>query len=144
MGNTALRLVTDSKKMLGNAPARLDGVDIGHGFHYWDGASGKRYLHSVYSLIDCPELPMTNYIIVRRNANGERIPVYIGQTKADASSLDLAFIRQTAARFKAKEVHIHVMTDSREERLGVERDLLRGQFAALESKLHDQAANSQH
>jgi hypothetical protein len=23
-------------------------------FHYWRGASGRRYLHSVYTLIGCP------------------------------------------------------------------------------------------
>src|SRR4029077_8353939 len=35
-------------------------------FHYWRGASGRRYLHSVYSLIGCPALPRANYILVRR------------------------------------------------------------------------------
>ena len=39
-------------------------------FHYWRGASGRRYLHSVYSLIGCPALPRANYILVRRYDDG--------------------------------------------------------------------------
>ena len=35
-------------------------------FHYWRGASGRRYLHSVYTLVGCPALPQANYILVRR------------------------------------------------------------------------------
>src|SRR5215510_11037456 len=41
-------------------------------FHYWRGASGRRYLHSVYTLIGCPALPRANYILVRRHDNGSR------------------------------------------------------------------------
>ena len=144
MGKTALRLVSNTKYEctdVGNSPAIVDAFEIGHGFHYWDGATGTRYLHSVYGLMECPELPKANYIIVRRLECGERVPLHIGQTKADASSLNLAHIRQTAARLGASEIHIHVLTDSPTERSEVERDLLKGQFKRIESRLRAQAAN---
>ena len=113
MGKTALRLITTSQEKpakgscsvtdercinSGNAPAILDTCDIGHGFHYWQGLTGERYLHSVYSLLECPELPKANYIMVRKLENGEAIPLYIGQTIGDTTSLNLAHIRQKAAQ----------------------------------------------
>ncbi len=156
MGKAALRLVSTSQKRsvadpfasascgsrgAGNAPAKLEAFDIGHGFHYWDGLSGTRYLHSVYSLKECPELPKANYIMVRKLENGEAIPLYVGQTLADATSLNLAHIRQKAARLGANEIHIHVMTNSPMERADVERDLLKGQFQRIETRLREQVAN---
>lgn len=156
MGKTALRLIATSQNLsvdraarlsgkrsveTGNAPAKLDVYDIGHEFHYWDGLTGARYLHSVYSLQDCPELPKANYIMVRKLENGEAIPLFIGQTIADAASLNLAHIRQKAARLGANEIHIHVMTETSKERDDVERDLLKGQFQRIENKLRAQAAN---
>jgi hypothetical protein len=156
MGKTALRLVTNSNNSsdsgaitravgefskIGNAPAKLDSYEIGHGFHYWEGLTGVRYLHSVYSLKECPELPKANYIMVRKLGTGDAIPLFIGQTIADATSLNLAHIRQKAARLGANEIHIHVMTDSHKERNDVERDLLKGQFRRIENKLRAQAAN---
>jgi hypothetical protein len=148
MGKTVLRLITTSQdqpgndtKSAGNAPSELDLYGIGHGFHYWDGLTGARYLHSVYRLHECPELPKANYIMVRKLDNGEAIPLFIGQTIADATSLNLAYIRQKAAKFGANEIHIHVMTDSPKERDDVERDLLKGQFQRIENKLRAQAAN---
>ena len=152
MGKTALRLITTSQNVSfgsnastdpgpRNAPATLDLRELGHGFHYWEGLTGSRYLHSVYSLQDCPELPKANYIMVRKLENGEAIPLFIGQTIADATSLNLAHIRQKAARLGANEIHIHVMTDSHKERADVERDLLKGQFQRIENKLRAQAAN---
>ena len=104
MGKTALRLITTTQEITangsrsltdelsigaGNAPAKLDSYEIGHGFHYWEGLTGQRYLHSVYSLHECPELPKANYIMVRKLENGEAIPLYIGQTIGDTTSLNL-------------------------------------------------------
>ena len=35
-------------------------------FWYWTGASGRKYIHSVYGLEDCPPLPGAIYVAVRR------------------------------------------------------------------------------
>ena len=50
-------------------------------FHYWRGASGRRYLHSVYTLIGCPALPRANYILVRRYEDGRRLALAFGQAE---------------------------------------------------------------
>ena len=93
-------------------------------FHYWQGASGKYYIHTVYSLFNCPELPKTNYILVNRNGDGNCAPLIIGETTSNAESLILAFLRQNAAKHNANEIHIHVMTNNKYERDMVRLDLL--------------------
>jgi hypothetical protein len=123
-----------------NGPSRLDMIGVGHEFHYWRGAGGRRYLHSVYSLAECPEIPAVNYIIVRRGDNGERIPVHIGRTLSQTRSLNLAFVRHIAARNGASEVHIHVLTENDEERRNVELDLRRAQGKAVEKDAGEKRA----
>ncbi|MFD0986008.1 hypothetical protein [Methyloligella solikamskensis] len=92
-------------------------------FHYWRGASGQRYLHSVYSLIGCPALPQANYILVRRDEDGSRTPLAIGATTGDTSSLNLADLRHRGAQLGANEVHIHLLAETDAEREEVCDDL---------------------
>ncbi len=98
-------------------------ASFAHAFHYWRGASGHRYLHSVYSLIGCPALPQVNYILVRRREDGTREPLAFGQTKGDANSLNLAHLRHEGAKLGANEVHIHLLAETPETRDRVEADL---------------------
>jgi hypothetical protein len=92
-------------------------------FHYWRGASGRRYLHSVYTLIGSPALPRANYILVRRYHNGTRVALAFGQTKDDAVTLNLAHLRHEGAKIGANEVHIHLLAETAEDRAEVEADL---------------------
>jgi len=92
-------------------------------FHYWRGASGRRSLHSVYTLIGCPALPRANYILVRRYDNGTRVALAFGQTKDDAVTLNLAYLRHEGAKIGANEVHIHLLAETAEDRADVEADL---------------------
>lgn len=93
-------------------------------FHYWRGASGRRYLHSVYALIGCPALPRANYILVRRYEDGRRVALAFGQTKDDAATLNLAHLRHEGAKRGANEVHVHLLAETAEDRASVEADLL--------------------
>ncbi len=93
-------------------------------FHYWRGASGRRYLHSVYTLIGCPALPRANYILVRRYEDGRRLALAFGQTKDEAATLNLAHLRHEGAKCGANEVHIHLLAETADERLLVEADLV--------------------
>ena len=93
-------------------------------FHYWRGASGRRYLHSVYTLIGCPALPRANYILVRRFEDGTRAALAFGQTRDDTASLNLAHLRHQGAKCGANEVHIHLLAESADSRASVEADLL--------------------
>ena len=70
-------------------PARL---------HFWRGASGKRYVHTVYSLIECPPLPKAMYLLVHRNKDGQRQVLHIGCGQDEASTLNLARVRQRGAQ----------------------------------------------
>ena len=93
-------------------------------FHYWRGASGRRYLHSVYTLIGCPALPRANYILVRRYDDGVRVALAFGQTKDEAVTLNLAHLRHQGAKIGANEVHIHLLAENSDERALVEADLV--------------------
>ena len=92
-------------------------------FHYWRGASGKRYLHTVFPLVDCPLIPKVNYILVHCGADGTRRPLAIGQTVSAADSLNLAHLRRTAARLGANEIHIHFLAETAVARAAAEADL---------------------
>src|SRR5262245_63504124 len=99
-------------------------------FFFWTGASSRRYVHSVFSLIECPELPPANYVLVKRDGRGRRKILRIGRTDHDAPSLNLAELRHRGAKLGANEVHVHLLTDSRGQRRLVEMDLRAAHFPA--------------
>jgi hypothetical protein len=100
-------------------------------FHFWTGASGRRYVHTVYSLFDCPPIALANYMLVRRENKTKRTLLAIGRSTNDTASLNLAEIRQRAATLGADEVHVHLLAASPREAQAVEVDLKTAQFAAL-------------
>lgn len=105
--------------------------DLNERFHYWSGASGERYIHSVYQLVDVAELPRVNYLLVYRDERGRCHPLRVGRTTDASSTLNLADIRFRAARLGANEVHIHMIADTSRDRALVECDLRAGQFRSL-------------
>lgn len=92
-------------------------------FQFWRGASGERYIHTLYGLIECPEVPRATYMLVRRDAAGRRRVLFIGRASNDAPSLNLAEIRQRGAQLGANEVHVHFVAESERQRNIVEFDL---------------------
>ncbi|MGE4127134.1 MAG: hypothetical protein AB7E80_03095 [Hyphomicrobiaceae bacterium] len=97
-------------------------------FRFWMGASGRRYVHSVYALRDCPELSAANYILVRREADGKRTILSIGRLVSEAPTLNLADIRQRGASLGADEVHVHLLAESARDSQLIEFDLISGHF----------------
>jgi hypothetical protein len=97
-------------------------------FHFWTGASGKRYVHTVYSLFDCPTLEDANYILVRRRDRSTRAILAIGRLSNNSPTQNLAEIRQHAAALGADEVHVHLLASSNQEAEAVEADLITAQF----------------
>jgi hypothetical protein len=93
-------------------------------FTFWNGASGASYVHTVFRLLDCPELPNSNIVLVRRDREGRAEALHIGRVEEDSPSLNLAAIRRTAAQIGADEVHVHLLGRSLDERHGIERDLI--------------------
>jgi hypothetical protein len=106
-------------------PARL---------HFWRGASGKRYVHTVYSLIECPPLPQALYLLVHRGKDGRREVRHIGCADSDAPTLNLARIRQRGAQLATNEVHVHFLAEDEAKRGLVACDLRAGQFGELSAE----------
>ena len=72
-------------------------------FWYWRGASGKKYIHSVYAASACPPLPGAVYVAVRRigqlktvTAMGRFSPFWDG-TSSELADVD------------ADEIHVHLL-----------------------------------
>jgi hypothetical protein len=110
-------------------------------FHFWTGASGRRYVHTVYELLECPPLPAANYVLVRRGQGARRKILAIGRVGEQAPSLNLAEIRQRGAELGADEVHVHLLAESAKLAKLVEFDLRTGQIEADISNLATGLAN---
>jgi hypothetical protein len=98
----------------------------GHRFFFWRGATGERYVHTVFSLLECPELPRSIYILVKRDANERRTVLHVGRADHEANSLNLAEMRFRGASMGANEVHVHFLVEGDRERRLVEFDLQSG------------------
>jgi hypothetical protein len=72
-------------------------------FWYWRGASGKKYIHSVYAAGACPPLPGAIYVAVRR-IGGLRTVTAMGRFSPfwDSTSSELADV-------DADEIHVHLL-----------------------------------
>jgi hypothetical protein len=113
-------------------PAMLDGAPALAGrFHFWSGASGRRYVHTIYSLIECPAIPAGNYILVHRDALGRRLVLAIGRVSNTAASLNLAEIRRRGAALGANEVHVHLLAPNAKQSRLVEADLRSGHCSGI-------------
>ena len=94
-----------------------------HEFKFWAGASGRRYVHTLHGLIDCPEVINCNVLLVRRDTVGRRKVLHVGRLEHDAPSLNLAEIRYLGATLGANEVHVHMLAETAPQRRLVELDL---------------------
>jgi hypothetical protein len=92
-------------------------------FWYWTGASGRKYIHSVYALEDCPPLPGAIYVGVRREGP-LRIVMGIGRFTpfwdGPLGSRDLAALRTKGV----DEIHVHLLAKSPEVAEAILEDLL--------------------
>lgn len=106
-------------------------------FQYWVGASNERYIHSVYSLITCPEVADANYLLCYRNPEtSETVVLRVGVVGESAPSLNLAALRHMAATSGANEVHLHLLAGTAKQAKLIAYDLQ----TALQG--HDDLANS--
>ena len=92
-------------------------------FQFWTGASGSRYVHSIYNLFDCPPVDAANYILVKRHRDGRRTVLSIGRAVNASATLNLADIRQRSAELGANEIHVHLLADSKSASQLIEADL---------------------
>lgn len=99
----------------------LGDLPVGGAFRYWRGKSGRRYLHTVYSLAEWPGYASANVMFVRRMADDRQV-LWVGQTFAADGNETLALLKRMR-RMGANEVHIHLLAGSNRARDAVEKDL---------------------
>lgn len=147
MGARIIQLAEIRARRVSPAPAIVasDAEAMTPEFHFWTGASGRRYVHTIYSLIACPELPAGNFILVHRDAKtGSRRVLAIGRVGHQAQSLNLAEIRRRGAELGANEVHVHLLAETAKQSKLVEFDLLTGQSDTMDSDAMDGAVAVRH
>lgn len=92
-------------------------------FWYWSGASGRKYIHSIYSLDDCPPLPGAIYVGVRRDGQ-MRVAVAIGRFTplwdGTIGNRNLASLQCLGV----DEIHVHLLAKSQEASQSILGDLL--------------------
>jgi hypothetical protein len=100
-------------------------------FRFWRGASGLFYVHTIHTLLACPELGPAVYMLVRRTPSGRRVVLHVGRVEADAPSLNLAEVRWLGATLGANEVQVHLIAAKPGERRLIELDLRAGLLGTL-------------
>jgi hypothetical protein len=80
-------------------------------FWYWHGASGQKYIHSVYEPENCPPLPGAIYVAVRREGN-LRIALSVGRFTPFWDGTMMSMEAAHVARWGADEVHVHLLAKS--------------------------------
>jgi hypothetical protein len=92
-------------------------------FWYWRGASGRKYIHSVYRLDSCPPVPGAIYVAVKW-IGGERCAISAGRFSSywDGSMGGLA--RAALSNVDADEVHVHLLAGNNAAAENVLSDLV--------------------
>lgn len=85
-----------------------DEPGFGDRFWYWQGQSGRNYIHSIYHAGSCPPLPGAVYVAVRHEPDGRkavatgRFPSYLDQSLKDLATRILS-------SHGADEIHVHLL-----------------------------------
>jgi hypothetical protein len=104
--------------------AALDRTGLEDLFRVWAGASGRRYICSVYALGEPPAFDCGRAIVaaVRKSAAGSAI-IFVFQPDAGDEADDLRCWAQKARQRGATEWHVHLLADSPAARKLAARDL---------------------
>ncbi len=107
-----------------NEPARIrsGGCPQEDRFWYWYGASGTRYIHSVYGIDSAPLLPGAVYIAARRIDERTCQAVACG-TITPAEIADAARFFAMLRNAGAEELHVHLLASCPAEAAQIRRDL---------------------
>jgi hypothetical protein len=104
--------------------AALDRTGLESLFHAWVGASGRRYICSVYGVGAPPAFDCRRAVVaaVRRSAAGAEL-VFIFQPDALAECDDLRGWTRKAQACGANEWHVHLLAGTPAARADAQRDL---------------------
>ena len=113
-----------------NAPlASLAGGALASRFHAWRGRSGRRYICSVFAVLDmATETEFPNYsdaviIAAAAEENGRRRMIAIGQSGSNGAWFGHSAFARMAISAGATEWHVHLLAASRAARHAVRCDL---------------------
>ena len=88
---------------------------FGDRFWYWNGSSGRRYIHSVFRLKDCPPCPGAIYLAIRRDGAGQREVCAIGRFPQAFDGLGGCLPSQLVKQHGVNEVHVHLLAETDSE-----------------------------
>ena len=92
-------------------------------FWYWHGYSGQKYIHSIYSLSDCPPLPGAVYVIVQKTEDGGRKALEVGRFGENWDYVEALIEDQRCGLVSIDEIHVHLLAGSDENADEVLTDL---------------------
>ena len=120
-----------SNAKAGYAPAQtIQQSPVSRQFYYWLGASGERYLHTVFPIDADFTAIGANFIVVRRDPDGGRIPLYIGRM-GDITKQE---IEDMGWMSDANELHIHLMATNNAAADKIATDLDTRHFAEADAQ----------
>jgi hypothetical protein len=108
----------ESTPLLALAGGALDGR-----FRSWRGASGQRYIFSVYDRQSCPAYEHAVTMIATVEPDGERRIIFVGDTGCFPDIL-LANAARKSPADREIEFHVHLLATSRAQRSAVVADLV--------------------
>lgn len=109
-------------------------------FWYWHGASGQKYIHSVYEPENCPPLPGAIYVAVRREGH-LRIALAVGRFTPFWDGTMMSSEAAHVARLGIDEIHVHLLARSplaAEDVLADLRDALHADDEVLPGRLQEE------
>jgi hypothetical protein len=89
------------------------------GYRYWRGASGRRYVHTVFALNEWPDYTGALVLFVR----GGTEVLWIGQSSPLTGLFGEPGLLARMQAQGAEEIHVHLLAETRAERSAAERDL---------------------
>ena len=84
-------------------------------FWYWRGASGRRYIHSIYTPGECPPLPGAIFIAVHRFADGRALAIRTGRFEDDWSYVEALLPDPACGLRRIDEIHVHLLAGSQQQ-----------------------------
>ncbi len=112
------------EQKMNEQPPFLTGLGLGNvNYCYWIGASGHRYVHSVYRLESWPGHLDANIMLVRNCPDDGRQILWVGLSGAGHGQLSDPDALSWARANGANEIHVHLLGASATDRIAIVRDL---------------------
>jgi hypothetical protein len=107
----------------GEPLAALAGEGLGVRFRGWRGASGKRYIFSVYESADCPAYCDAVLMAVAVGWDGERRIIAMTDTSGFPEPNVSRLLRRGSEIAEPVEYHVHLLAKTAAERAAVIEDI---------------------